>query len=112
LKGGNAHNICPIFGVWYILGMNSRDELVVRAIEFVNSSHLKPGDKKLIVGRVPFVSESVLRMFVAVCEENPFGIDVFVKSLRAKLEASGNLKKLHEVLVREAEEVERDLVID
>jgi hypothetical protein len=77
----------------------------------VRNSHLSDSDKQLVIGRIPFVAEVVLEMFVAVCEEDPFGLDVFAKSLKAKLEAGGNLKKLHEVIEKERIELETALVV-
>ena len=63
-------------------------------------------DKKLLIGRVPFVADIMLEMFVQVCEEDPFGVDMIVKSLKKKLDAQGNLKKIHEIVKQERMEVE------
>ncbi len=86
-----------------------RIDLTVKAIELVESSHLPREDKKLIEGRIPFISDIMLKMFVEVCEEDPFGIDSIVKGLKKKLEAQGNLGKIHEIVKQERREIE-DLI--
>lgn len=60
----------------------------------------------MLLGRVPFAPDSVLQMFVQVCEEDPFGIDAVVKNLQKKLEAQGNLKKIHEIVKQESRDIE------
>ncbi len=80
--------------------------LVEKATAIVSGSHLSPADKKLLIGRMPFVVDVMLQMFVQVCDEDPFGIEAIVKSLKKKLDAQGNLKKIHEVVRQEREEVE------
>ena len=81
-----------------------REALVEKAIALINGSHLTPTDKKLITGRIPFVADSMLEMFVEVCEEDPFSIDLVAKSLKRKLETQGNLAKLHQVIEEESKE--------
>lgn len=85
------------------------DSYIVRANLIINGSHLSPADKKLLIGRMPFVGDSMLKMFVEVCEEDPFGIDAIVKSLKKKLDTQGNLVKLHEIVNQERQEIE-DLI--
>ncbi len=80
--------------------------LIERANTLINSSHLSLSDKKLLIGRLPFVGESMIQMFVEVCEEDPFGIDVVVKSLKKKLDTQGNLVKIHEIVKQERQEIE------
>lgn len=83
-----------------------RATLVEKASIIIQESHLIPADKKLLIGRVPFVADVMLQMFVQVCEEDPFGVDMIVKSLKKKLDAQGNLKKIHEIIKQERIEVE------
>ena len=87
----------------------SRNELTAKATALVEQSHLSPADKKLLAGRIPFVADMMLQMFVSVCEEDPFSIDVIVKSMQKKLEAQGNLKKIHEIVKQERREFEEAL---
>ncbi len=86
-----------------------RTSLVERAAAIVASSHLSSADKKLLAGRIPFVADVMLQMFVQVCDEDPFGIDAVVKSLKKKLDAQGNLKKIHEIVKQERREID-DLI--
>lgn len=88
-----------------------RAELVKKGIDIIEHSHISSADKKLLRDRIPFVGEMMLQMFVQVCEEDPFGVDAIVKSLKKKLEAQGNLKKLHEIIKQERREVEESLVM-
>lgn len=90
---------------------SSHSVLVNKAVSIVSQSHLSPADKKLLEGRVPFVAESMLQMFVEVCEEDPFGVDAVVQSLKKKLDAQGNLKKIHEVVKQERREIEDMLAV-
>lgn len=83
--------------------------LVEKANTIINGSHLGVDDKKLLIGRVPFIASTMLQMFVEVCEEDPFGVDMVVKSLKKKLDAQGNLVKLHEIIHQERLEIE-DLI--
>ena len=83
-----------------------RVKLVEKTSIIIEESHLTPADKKLLIGRVPFVADVILEMFVQVCEEDPFGVDMIVKSLKKKLDAQGNLKKIHEIVKQELMEVE------
>lgn len=89
---------------------SSRITLVEKAKLIIEQSHLAKKDKEILEGRVPFVAETMLQMFVQVCEEDPFGADMIVKSLQKKLDAQGNLKKLHEIIKQERREIEDQLV--
>ncbi len=80
--------------------------LVEKAEAIVKESHLSLPDKKLLIGRIPFVADMMLQMFVQVCQEDPFGVDAVVKSLKKKLDAQGNLKKIHEIVKQERRDVE------
>ena len=73
--------------------------LVEKATAIVAESRLPVDDKKLLVGRIPFVADVMLQMFVEVCQEDPFSIDAIVKSL----------KKIHEVVKQERQEIEEAL---
>ena len=90
---------------------SSHSTLVNKAVSLILQSRLSPADKKLLEGRVPFVAESMLQMFVQVCEEDPFSVDAIVQSLKKKLDAQGNLKKIHEVVKQERREVEDMLAV-
>jgi len=83
--------------------------LVEKATAIVAESRLPVDDKKLLVGRIPFVADVMLQMFVEVCQEDPFSIDAIVKSLKKKLDSQGNLKKIHEVVKQERQEIEEAL---
>lgn len=85
--------------------------LVQKASTLVEQSHLSSADKKLLEGRIPFVANAILEMFVQVCEEDPFSADGVVRSLKKKLDAQGNLKKIHEVVKQERREMEDMLAI-
>ena len=87
-----------------------RVQLVEKASAIIESSHIPKADKKLLLGRIPFIAEIMLQMFVQVCNEDPFGVDVIVKSLKKKLDAQGNLGKIHEIIKQERREVE-DLIM-
>lgn len=90
---------------------SSHSVLVNKAVSIVLESHLSSADKKLLEGRVPFVAEAMLQMFVQVCEEDPFSVDAVVQSLKKKLDAQGNLKKIHEVVKQERREIEDMLAV-
>ncbi len=83
-----------------------RTSLVDQAKNIVEESRLSPADKKLLIGRIPFVADAMLSMFVEVCKEDPFGVDAVVKSLKKKLDAQGNLKKIHEIVKQERRDIE------
>lgn len=83
-----------------------RTSLVEQAKSIVEGSHLSAADKKLLIGRIPFVADIMLKMFVEVCQEDPFGVDAIVKSLKKKLDAQGNLKKIHEIVKQERRDLE------
>lgn len=80
--------------------------LVEKATAIVRDAHLSAADKKLLLGRIPFVADMMLQMFVQVCQEDPFGADAVVKSLKKKLDTQGNLKKIHEIVNQERHEVD------
>lgn len=86
--------------------MSDHATLVEKARTIVEGSHLSAPDKEVLVGRLPYAADVMLRMFVEVCEEDPFSIEAVVKSLKKKLDAQGNLKKLHAIVKAEREEVE------
>lgn len=81
--------------------------LVDKANNIVAGSHISDSDKALLSGRIPYISLSMLEMFVQVCEDDPFGIDAVVKSLKKKLDSQGNLAKLHQVIQQERIEAEQ-----
>lgn len=84
----------------------SRIDLVNKARTIIEGSHIPPADKQLLMGRIPYIADIMLQMFVQVCDEDPFGVDAVVKSLKKKLDAQGNLKKLHEIVKQERREIE------
>lgn len=90
---------------------SKRTELTEKAKAIIHGSHISNEDKTLLEGRVPFVADAMLEMFVKVCEEDPFGIDAIVKSLKKKIDAGGNLKKLHEIVKQERREIEESLAL-
>ena len=83
-----------------------RGILVEKAITIIEGTHLLPDDKKLLIGRVPFVADKMLQVFIQICEEDPLAIDAVVKNLKQKLDAQGNLKKIHEIVRQERIEME------
>lgn len=91
---------------------SSHSVLVNKAVSIIEQSRISAADKKLLEGRVSFVGESMLAMFVQICEEDPFSIDAIVQSLKKKLEAQGNLKKIHEIVKQERREIEDMLAIE
>lgn len=97
--------ICAI--VFY---MNpDRTDLTARAIALIDGSKLSDGDKELLRGRLPYAPTMVVQLFVEVCEEDPFSIDALVMNLKKKLDAQGNLQKLHEIAKQEKRELETAL---
>ena len=88
----------------------SHAQLVEKVVVIIESSHLSVEDKKLLNQRVPYVADIILQMFLQVCDEDPFGIDMLVKNLKKKLDAQGNLAKIHEIVKQERREVE-DLIV-
>ena len=111
--GCKRQGTCNILILCYNFPMtdSSHSVLVNKAVSIVLQSHLSSADKKLLEGRVPFVAESMLQMFVQVCEEDPFSVDAIVQSLKKKLDAQGNLKKIHEVVKQERREIEDMLAV-
>lgn len=88
-----------------------RATLVEKAKHIVEESHLTKKDKEMLEGRIPFIAETMLQMFVSVCEDDPFSVDAIVKNLKVKLDAQGNLKRLHEIVKQERREIEDALVM-
>ncbi len=79
-------------------------KVVARAKEIIEGSRLPEKDKVLLLGRVPFAPAMVVAMFVQICDEDPFSIEMLVKNLKMKLDAAGNLAKIHEIVKHEREE--------
>lgn len=84
----------------------TRAEYIERSSAIISQSHLSGADKKMLLGRIPYVADSVLEMFIQVCDEDPFGIDAVVRNLKKKLDAQGNLKKIHEIVKQESQDIE------
>lgn len=78
--------------------------LIVKARYIVRHSHLSDQDKQLMLERIPFIDAKMLGLFVQSADENPFALDAIVKSMKQKLETSGNLSHLRDVIDREARE--------
>jgi len=89
--------------------ITDRDTLVKVSTSIIHSSGLHPEDKKLLLGRIPYCETGILAMFVEVCDQNPFSIDIIVQNLKKKLDAGGNLSKIHAIVKEEREEFERRL---
>lgn len=85
--------------------------LTKQAKIIIDGSHIPSADKALLVGRIPFVAESMLAMFVQVCNEDPFSVDAIIKNLKSKLDAQGNLRRLHEIVKQERREMEDALLV-
>lgn len=79
--------------------------LIVKARYIIRHSHLTDSDKQLMLERIPFIDAQMLGLFIQSTEENPFSLDAIVESMKKKLETSGNLSHLREVLDKEASEV-------
>lgn len=90
---------------------DSRSVLVEKAKQIIEQSGLPAEDKGILEGRMPYIADSMLEMFVSLCEEDPFGIDLIVKNIKLKLDAQGNLKKIHEIVNQERKEAEEALAI-
>lgn len=84
----------------------TRSEYIERSSAIIAQSHLSGADKKMLIGRISFVADSILEMFVQVCDEDPFGIDAVVRNLKKKLDAQGNLKTIHEIVKQENHDIE------
>jgi hypothetical protein len=85
---------------------SERTALVEKAQAIVEHSSLNPDEKTLLLGRIPFAADVMLQMFVQVCEEDVSNINMVVRSLKRKLEAQGNLQKLHEIVKQERREID------
>lgn len=83
--------------------------LVAKATEIVDASSISSDDKKLLNDRIPYCETSILAMFVEVCDQDPFSVDFIVQNLKKKLDAGGNLSKIHAIVKEEKEEFERRL---
>lgn len=88
----------------------SRKELTEKATAIVEQSHISSADKKILSDRIPFVADVMLQMFIQVCEEDPFSVDAIVVNMKKKLDAQGNLKRLHEIVKQECRELDEALV--
>lgn len=88
-----------------------RKTLVEKAQTIVEDSKLPKSDKAMLLGRIPYIADGMLEMFVSVCEEDPFSVDAIVRNLKSKLDTQGNLKKLHEIVKQERREIEDALAI-
>lgn len=91
---------------------DSRTVLVEKARQIIEESSLLKEDKEILEGRMPYIADSMLEMFVSLCEENPFGIDLMVKNIKLKLDAQGNLKKIHEIVNQDKREAEGALAVE
>lgn len=86
--------------------MSHHPLLIVKARHIVRHSHLSDTDKQLMFERIPFLDLGMLALFIESAEENPFALDAIVSSMKKKLDARGNLHRLHEILEEEAKQVE------
>lgn len=94
----------------YNIIMNSeRNDLTQKALSIVEGSKLPKQDKELLLGRLPYAPSMVIQLFVQVCEEDPFSIDALVVNLKKKMDAEGNLQKIHEIMKQERAELEHAL---
>lgn len=84
----------------------TRDSYRERALAIVAASHLSAADKKLLSDRIPFIAESMLTTFVDLCESDPFGVDAIVRNMKKKLDAQGNLRRIHEIVKQESHDIE------
>lgn len=80
--------------------------MLEKAIALIDSSKISDQDKELLRGRLPYAPSMVISLFVEVCEEDPFSIEPLVMNLKKKLDAQGNLQKLHEIAKQERRELE------
>jgi hypothetical protein len=87
----------------------NHQSLAAKAIEIVEASSIPAGDKKLLHDRIPYCETNILAMFVEVCDQDPFSVDFIVDNLKKKLDAGGNLSKIHAIVKEEREEFERRL---
>lgn len=85
--------------------MSDHKELIERAIAIIGAAHLSEKDKELLLGRIPYVPLSVLQMFVQICEDDPFSIDPIIVNLKKKIDASGNLQKIHALVEQERKDI-------
>jgi hypothetical protein len=86
-------------------------QLTEEARTIIRSSHIPEADKQILEGRVAFVALPVLSMFVELCKEDPFSTESIVKSLKQKLDAQGNLRRIHEIVKQERMEIEQSFAL-
>lgn len=86
--------------------MSHHPLLIVKARHVVRHSHLSDVDKQLMFERIPYLDLGMLALFIESAEENPFALDAIVSSMKKKLDARGNLHRLHEILENEAKDIE------
>ncbi|HXK37821.1 MAG TPA: hypothetical protein VJ579_02030 [Candidatus Paceibacterota bacterium] len=85
--------------------MSHHPLLIVKARHVVRHSHLSDEDKQLMFERIPYLDLGMLALFIESAEENPFALDAIVSSMKKKLDARGNLHRLHEILENEEKEI-------
>jgi hypothetical protein len=85
--------------------MSHHPLLIVKARHVVRHSHLSDADKQLMFERIPYLDLGMLALFIESAEENPFALDAIVGSMKKKLDARGNLHRLHEILESEEKEI-------
>lgn len=91
----------------------SRSLRVETACTIIERSLLSSADKKLLAGRVPFVSDDVLDMFLdAVAEGGSPSLQKIVNNVKIKLAARGNLERIRAILKQESAEIEKMLALD
>lgn len=83
--------------------------LASKATEIVEESTIPLEDKKILRDRIPYCETNILAMFVEVCAQDPFSVDFIVRNLKKKLDAGGNLSKIHAIVNEEKEDFERIL---
>jgi len=97
--------MCRIIIVFFM----DHQALAAKATELVETSSISTEDKKLLCDRIPYCETSILAMFVEVCDQDPFSVDFIVQNLKKKLDAGGNLSKIHAIVKEEKEEFARRL---
>jgi hypothetical protein len=84
--------------------------LTEEAREIIRASHIPDADKEILSGRVAYIASPMLQMFVDLCKEDPFSTETIVRSLKQKLDAQGNLRRIHELVKQERMEIDQALV--
>ena len=87
-----------------------QNELLDKAKTIVDGSSLSDADKMMLLDRLPYAGSMILSMFVEVCEGDQFSTNMLVKNLKTKLDAQGNLTRIHEIIKQERVELENMLV--